>query len=214
MRKNITVGGHSYAVEYPDRCPICHHFGDIRLLMMDLVEDGNAVEILYRCPFAPCTRHFIGRYGRPALPDIQRLLPTAPVPSTTSPTITALSPGFIAIYQEAAEANQVGLRQISGPGYRKAFEFLVKDYAKSVAPTERHAEIESAFSAKVVSEFVADPRIAAVAKRALWLGNDETHYLRMWQDKDVNDLITLIRLTIHWIEIERQSAKYIAEMPE
>ena len=67
---------------------------------------------------------------------------------------------------EAEEARYLGLSQIAGPGYRKAFECLVKDYAKSKA-TERADEIEKLFAGKVVEEFIQDPRIRAVAKRAL-----------------------------------------------
>lgn len=35
-----------------------------------------------------------------------------------------------------------------------------------------------------------------------------------WEEKDINDLITLINLTIHWIEIEHLSSVYTKEMPE
>jgi len=56
--------------------------------------------------------------------------------------------------------------------------------------------------------------VQAVAKRALWIGNDETHYSRKWEDRDINDLVTLIKLTLEWIDIERQSSEYLNEMPE
>ena len=107
----------------------------------------------------------------------------------------------------------MGLNQIAGPGYRKAFEFLIKDYAKSIAP-DRAAEIEAKFAGAVVSDFVGDPRIQAVAKRSLWLGNDETHYLRKWTDHDVSDLVTLIKLTANWIEIDHLSKSYVESMPD
>ncbi|TOH24456.1 hypothetical protein CGI85_24680, partial [Vibrio parahaemolyticus] len=114
--------------------------------------------------------------------------------------------------REAEDAKSHGLYQIAGPGYRKAFEFLVKDYAKSLDP-EKSEQIENMFSGKVVNEFISDPRIQMVAKRALWLGNDETHYLRKWAEHDLDDLITLIRLAINWVEIDRLSAQYEESMP-
>ncbi len=49
---------------------------------------------------------------------------------------------------------------------------------------------------------------------AFWLGNDETHYLRKWEQHDVDDLVTLIKLTTNWIEIEHLSKSYVEEMPE
>ncbi len=103
--------------------------------------------------------------------------------------------------------------QIAGPGYRKAFEFLIKDYAKSLEPL-KEKDIESKFSGAVVAEFVPDARIQAVATRCLWLGNDETHYLRRWTDHDLEDFVTLIKLTTNWIEIEHLSKAYVEEMPE
>ncbi len=104
-------------------------------------------------------------------------------------------------------------RRIAGPGYRKAFEFLIKDYAKSLTP-DKEKDIEKKFSGVVVSEYIQDARIQAVAKRCLWLGNDETHYLRRWTDHDVGDLVTLIKLTANWIEIEHLSKSYVEQMPD
>ncbi len=120
---------------------------------------------------------------------------------------------FISIFREAEEASQLGLKQIAGPGYRKAFEFLIKDYAKSLSP-DKTEEIEKKFSGAVVAEFIKDARIQAVAKRCLWLGNDETHYLRKWTEHDIEDLVTLIKLTTNWIEIEHLSKEYVQNMPE
>ena len=111
------------------------------------------------------------------------------------------------------EAKDRGLTQIAGPGYRKAFEFLIKDYAKGRASSDSEV-IEKMAAAAVVKNYISDVRVQAVAKRALWIGNDETHYLRKWEDRDINDLAVLIKLTIEWIDIERQSAAYIDDMPE
>ena len=63
------------------------------------------------------------------------------------------------------------------------------------------------------SNYIEDDRIQKVAERALWVGNDETHYLKIWKGKDLNDLLNLIDLTIHWIEIEHGTEKYQNEMP-
>jgi hypothetical protein len=50
------------------------------------------------------------------------------------------------------------------------------------------------------------------AKRAAWLGNDETHYTRKWETKDVSDLKLLVKLTVNWIDNVLLTEKYIAEM--
>lgn len=64
-----------------------------------------------------------------------------------------------------------------------------------------------------MDKYIPDPRIQAVAERALWLGNDETHYLRKWKQHDISDVVTLINLTKNWIEIEQSSGKYVKGMP-
>ncbi len=132
-----------------------------------------------------------------------------------------VSPGFVSIFNEAVEAKSRGLNQIAGAGFRKACEFLVKDYAKSlISETDEQErekleqQIEKKFVGQVVTDFIPDPRVQKVAKRTFWLGNDEAHYLRKWTDKDIDDLIILIKLTLAWIEIERLSDKYEDEMPE
>lgn len=47
---------------------------------------------------------------------------------------------------------------------------------------------------------------------AVWLGNDETHYYRRWEDKDINDLKLLIKLTANWIEIKELTKNYSEDM--
>jgi hypothetical protein len=46
------------------------------------------------------------------------------------------------------------------------------------------------------------------------LGNDETHYVRKWEDKDLTDLKTVIELTLHWIEMAEMTDSVMNDMPE
>ena len=57
-------------------------------------------------------------------------------------------------------------------------------------------------------------KVKQVAARAVWLGNDETHYLRKWEGKDLQDLKKLIALTVHWIEMEELTEAVMKDMPE
>jgi hypothetical protein len=96
-------------------------------------------------------------------------------------------------------------------GYRKALEFLVKDYLKIKLPGST-IDIEKKLLGKCIDELIDNPNIKAMAKRAAWLGNDETHYTRKWEDKDISDLKKLIKLTVHWIVLEKMTEQYQAEM--
>jgi hypothetical protein len=61
---------------------------------------------------------------------------------------------------------------------------------------------------------VGEGRIQATASRATWLGNDETHYVRTWEDKDLSDLKKLIDLTLYWIGAEILTRELEASMPD
>lgn len=67
---------------------------------------------------------------------------------------------------------------------------------------------------QVINKHIGDTNIKNVAKRAVWLGNDETHYIRVWEDKDLSFLKQLIDLTIHWIEAEELTKTMMEEMPD
>jgi hypothetical protein len=64
-----------------------------------------------------------------------------------------------------------------------------------------------------IEKHVDDHRLKAVAKRAAWLGNDETHYFRKWTDKDLQDLKNLLNMTVSWIDLVATSKEYVDSMP-
>ncbi len=102
---------------------------------------------------------------------------------------------------------------VAGPGYRKALEFLIKDYL-CLAQPEDAEKIKKAQLGPCIADYVTNENVKAMAARAVWLGNDETHYTRKWEDKDLEDLKKLIQLTVHWIEMELMTTSVIEEMPE
>jgi hypothetical protein len=63
-----------------------------------------------------------------------------------------------------------------------------------------------------ISGYVTDQNFQACAQRATWLGNDETHYTRKWETKDVKDLKILVKLTVNWIDNVLLTKKYVEEM--
>jgi len=134
-----------------------------------------------------------------------------------SKNIADISPGFCEIFNQAHLAEENGLQHICGPGYRKALEFLLKDFLilhKFKGDNAKKEEIEKTFLGPVIQKFVDDERIKQCAKRAVWLGNDETHYTRRWDDKDMKDLKTLILLTVNFTDSSIEADRYMAEMAE
>jgi hypothetical protein len=212
-KRQIHFNNQGYPVDVPDACPLCHRHSEMVFIVADSVENAQRVQAVFRCGYQSCRAFFICSYGPRPSGDLITVRPLKPPANTFAETISMLSPTFVSIFNEADEAKHIGLKQIAGPGYRRAFEFLIKDYAKSLAPG-MGKDIESKFSGMIVNDFIPDPRIQAVAKRCLWLGNDETHYLRKWTEQNVDDLIVLIKLTSSWIEIEHLSKSYVDKMPE
>jgi hypothetical protein len=213
MEKNINIGGYYYSVVFPDECPICHHHGETSVIRTYEMPDKTEVQIVFQCAYSGCKCFFIGYYGPKPDKNLKILKPQKPKVSDFPEIVRELSSDFFEIFKEAEEAYQLGMKQIAGPGYRKAFEFLIKDYAKSLKPSDSD-NIEKSFSGKVINDYVSDPRIQIVANRALWLGNDESHYLKKWEEQNINDLIILIKLSINWIENERITESYRKKMPE
>jgi hypothetical protein len=209
----IGIANHSYSVEVPDACPICHRHSEVTFAGGDEIDRGAGVQVIFRCGYVGCRQFFFCYYGPKPQTTLLSVKPTKPQLSVFSEAVRAISPTFVLVFAEAEEAAQLGLKHIAGPGYRKAFEFLIKDYAKSLVPAEQAQAIESQFSGSVVNSFISDPRIQEVAKRSLWLGNDETHYMRKWTEHNIGDLVTLIKLTVHWIDIAHLTKGYVANMP-
>ena len=88
---------------------------------------------------------------------------------------------------------------------------MIKDYLIHREPGKKQS-ILSALLGTCISEHVDDPRIKECARRAAWLGNDESHYLRKWEGRDVDDLKTLIDLTVHWMLMQPLTDRYNDEM--
>lgn len=74
--------------------------------------------------------------------------------------------------------------------------------------------IQGTFLGKVIEDYVTDSNIKDVAKRAVWLGNDEVHYMRKWVDKDLFDLKQLIDLVVYWIESSIITENLKKDMPD
>lgn len=115
--------------------------------------------------------------------------------------ISVLSPSFTKIFNQAQEAETLGLDEIAGIGYRKALEFIIKDYLIHLTPEEaekiKHMELGNCIANKVQNE-----RLKAVASRSAWLGNDQTHYTRRFENRDIKDMKNFIEAVLYWISME------------
>jgi hypothetical protein len=219
----------------PNECPICHFAVQANEIDWALTSStGNhrssdGLEIVYQCPRSECYSFFIARYSRSDVdipsrslpgvsPGIREFILYESVPSTPKKPnipdeVVATSPLFPEIFTQAIAAETYGLDQIAGGGYRKALEFLIKDYCISTNKGAEN-EIKSSYLATCINKFVDSPQIKICAERAAWLGNDEIHYERRWTDKDISNLKELIILTMNWIQSSVLTHKYARDMPK
>ena len=198
----------------PNECPFCHN--SITARIHQGFQKGTMLEIVFRCPDSSCGRIFSGLYENTLVSNswIYTLKSTSIgtfVEKNFSENITNLSNNFVDIYNQAAKAESLNLHHIAGIGYRKALEFLIKDYLIIKNP-EKEEVIKKKFLGKCIKEDIQNVNLKEIAERATWLGNDETHYVRQWEDKDISDLKVLINISLHWIDMELLTEQYKNEM--
>lgn len=201
--------------DIPDQCPLCHRSVHPKSIIAAYLEERSFVQTIFRCTNQKCQELFIGSYSlkTAGIYTLSKVAPKTSKGEIFSESINDLSPTFVEIYNQSLSAEAEGLSQLVGIGIRKALEFLVKDFAVKKHPDDE-GQIRKLFLGKCIDTYLKDSNIKACAKRAVWLGNDEAHYSRKWEDKDINDLKLLTKLTVNWIENVLLTEKYIHDMEE
>lgn len=163
-----------------------------------------------------CARLYISRYSKTRSTYNHNFKFDQSIPETfNTPNISQViintSESFEKIFMQASEAESRQLDELAGIDYRKALEYLIKDYCISIKP-EKEEDIKPNQLSRVINNYVTDENLKNCANRAVWLGNDETHYIRKWENHDLKDLKILIQLTCAWIETSILTKKYMNEM--
>jgi len=209
--QNISDSLESYPckVDIAETCPICGVaiFPEILYVspiacINDAFGPISKIFILNLCPH--CSECFISSHTMEGVSRYYALDYTAPqrnFGAKFSEDLQNLSPNFVSLYNEAAHAEAVGLTGICGMGYRKALEFLVKDFAISVHPEEKD-KIEELPLAQCIEKYLDSPKWKDLAKASAWLGNDETHYTKKHTDYDINDLKKFVINFVRHIDSE------------
>ncbi len=169
-------------VELANTCPIC----GVTLIpkvaaaisLSDIADDGTKAFLLNYC--SRCDECFISRHIYDTDEDFYSFNSSSPIKHTNqyySKKIQKMSPDFVKIYNDSLNAEKLGLLSICGMGYRKSFEFLIKDYAVSLAPSEKDKISKSSLS-DCIKTYINDERLKTLATASTWIGNDETHYVK------------------------------------
>lgn len=196
--------------EIVNKCPICNS-------SIAPVEQGkffNSDSKMYffmqECP--ACNKGFITHYDytnekkmkNEYYYNVLKLVNSYPkVPDTHKfdENIKELSTNFCDIFNQAYAAEQMNLNEIAGIWYRKALEFLIKDYC-IVKNKSEEEKIKKEPLSQVITNYILSDKIKNLAKASVWIGNDETHYVRKYEDKDIKDLKRFISATVAYITYE------------
>ena len=194
-----------------DFCPLCNrHQAPVFIAAFKSEQDG--CQVIFQCSNKKCLNFYIAYYHQPhpghEVHYLRTIAPRNFQELSFENEIKELSLNFCEIYQEAAFVEIQGYKQVAGTGYRKALEYLIKDFCVN-NHSAKEQEIKNSNLMTCVTDYMADPRLKECALRAQWLENDENHYGRRWEDKDIVDLKALIQLTRNWIIAYLQAEKYI-----
>jgi hypothetical protein len=189
MRTTVTI-------DTPSKCPHCGrtmsplHVGQSTSSERTSISEEGRFSVIFRCSFEDCLKYFVIEYINDNFDSASMVDYTyrPPIKVKLPENIEKVSPVFVEIYSQATVAESEALNQIAGVGYRKAAEFLIKDYVISKNPSDEE-HIKSIMLGKVIADYLNDfPKIQVLAKSVAWIGNDETHYVRRHDGKDIQDL--------------------------
>ncbi len=203
MKKHVTIycldkSDHKSAhLEEPTECPLCkkHIIGQI---LHGVYHDGSSCTYTFNyCP--ACDDVFMATHNLNG--NVISSEPNRFVEKTFTAELTALSPQFVKIYNQASAAESSSLDEIAGIGYRKALEFLIKDFAISQNSDDAD-KIKNMQLSPCINEYIDNAKIKQLAIKSAWLGNDETHYVRKFEDRDINDMKKFIDALVYFISMD------------
>lgn len=216
---DVKIGNSTFKLRDPNICPHCHLTNvpaHIYGVPTKGEEDKEQVISIWRCANRECYKHFgVLHEYEPKGWVLKRFLTGLPKGPIWPKPIEDLRHGasaedqesspsrFIKTYLQSLRAEALGLDELAGMGYRKAIEFLVKDWAIQQKP-EDLAKIEDAWLGQVIKDYFQGD-LKDILERATWLGNDQAHYKKVFEDFDIDILKELIDLIM--VELDRQYKK-------
>ena len=198
--------GSTYYFEDINLCPICKHNISPNYIESYLHSENTKLSLYCECtscyqPFLVLLSNLNTIDAKKTFKTIEYSVPYIHTDKVFDSHIENLSKNFSKIYNEALTAEELKLNNICGIGYRKSLEFLIKDYSIN-SNSDFADKIKSMPLSQVISEYIHSDNIKNLAKASTWIGNDETHYVRIFQDKDITDLKKFIDATVAYITYE------------
>lgn len=207
-KKTIDHDSRTSVIEVPDFCPHCGKVMELEQVVVKYDSISQHYLLCARCSVDSCKKFFSLEYSsfldEYRFRHLNKLIPYSYngfQEPDISKRIIDLSPIFAETFLQANIAEGKSLNQVSGIGFRKAFEFLVKDFASYKNP-DRIEDIRKNNVNNVINMFYTDmPKLKELLHITRKIGNDETHYYREYDNVDIKDLKKLITNFSLYIDI-------------
>jgi hypothetical protein len=220
---NVTFKGTGRNLTDPNICPHCHVTNTPHNRYHEVTVDGmnnDVVISIWICSNRSCQKSFVCLHKwNGAAYNFVRFLNGLPKGPDWPQPIIELKDGktisdekkedsrFILTYLQSLEAENYGLNELAGMGYRKAVEYLVKDWAIQNNPDKKE-EIQKAWLGGVIKDYY-EGDLKEILERATWLGNDQSHYIKLFEEFDLEVLKELIGLIMTELDSKYKKAHYI-----
>lgn len=208
------------SLEDPNVCPHCHVTiipNNLWIVRTTDTDDIPCYLTVWKCTNAKCNKVFVVQHKSSGIRsfDFERFLNGLPKgPDWPKPILelksekldddnNPIQSNFIKTYLQSLQAENYGLDELAGMGYRKAIEYLVKDWAIQNKPEEKD-KIKKSWLGTVIKEYY-EGDLKDILERAVWLGNDQAHYNKLFEEFDILVLKDLIDLIM--VELDRQYKK-------
>lgn len=124
--------------------------------------------------------------------------------------IKNISPNFVSVFNDAHSVDVLWYKEIAWPWYRKAMEYLLKDYALYLVwdNEEKKEKIIKEWIMDCIKWYIKDSGFQELAKHTMWLWNDQVHYYQKREDKDIDYLKWMIETAMNYIEMHLRMSKY------
>lgn len=194
-------------------CPRCHSAIE-PVLLWGYVNDikKGLFSVFLQCN--ACNNTFISSYeftgiieegyAKYRTSSLTRSEPISIEKKSFSDDINELSPDFVRVYNQAFAAEQNELNDICGMGYRKAVEFLVKDYSNKISPEDKDT-IKSKPLSDCINTYFDNKKLKSLALASAWLGNDQTHYEQRISDAGIEEMKAFIMALVNFIDSDLQA---------
>ena len=219
--EKVKIENVEFFLNKPDTCYHCEKGIDPKIVNKFIYRYWQCYNIVitYQCPC--CDEIFFAFYqialdSYDGIIDRGTLYPFKivggnKISKTFSDEINDLSQGFVLNYNDSFKAEQSGCTEIVGLGYRRAFEFLIKDFALKYFPGDKDKIIYMPLS-QCVEKYSPDDETKQLLLRTSWIGNDYTHYNNKHEDVTLEDLKQLIMLSVNDIESFIKKKNYIVKI--